>query len=479
MHCVTYTASQVVRTAELAKLWQAADLDSSYLEQATLLDDGVGLPSSFRVSDAAQISIASAGLAACALYHHRTGQQQKLSVARRDAEMECTGFFKLNDKTPNPWDEFSGLYPTGDGWVRLHTNFEHHREGALSLLGLGSAAETERTDVANALLDWSAQDFEDQAAELGLVVAKVRSFAEWDQHPHAQATAQEPLLSIKQIGPADPRPLPAARPRERPLTDIRVLDLTRILAGPVCGRTLAAYGADVMLVNSPTLPNIAAIIDTSRGKRSVHLDLHRPNDRIELERLVADSHIFVQGYRPGGLRELGFSSAELAAQRPGIVCVNLSAYGQSGPWGGRRGFDSLVQTATGFNHAEAEAYATSADTSDPTPKPPAKALPVQILDYASGFFMAFGAQAALLKQAQMGGSWQVDVSLLQTANWLRSLGQSNQHINAQLKGLSAQLQRFPCSEGELLAMPHAASLSLTPPTWVRAASLPGHDPASW
>src|SRR5207244_380319 len=159
----------------------------------------------------------------------------------------------------------------------------------------------------------------------------------------------------ERIGDAPPLQLPPLREEQRPLEGVRVLDLTRILAGPVGGKALAAYGADVMLVNSPHLPNIEAIADTSRGKRSAHVDLRTPEGRATFDELLGQAHVVVQGYRPGGLQALGYGPEELARKRPGIVLVSLSAYGPQGPWSARRGFDSLVQTAMGFNHAEAEA----------------------------------------------------------------------------------------------------------------------------
>ena len=176
----------------------------------------------------------------------------------------------------------------------------------------------------------------------------------------------------------------------RPLEGLRVLDLTRILAGPVAGRTLAAFGADVMLVNSPKLPNISAIADTSRGKRSALADLHEPADRAALVAALQGAHVMLQAYRPGGLAALGFGAEQAAALRPGIVHVSLSAYGRTGPWAQRRGFDSLVQTATGINDAEGTAFGAG--------RP--RALPMQILDMASAFLLAFGAEAALLRQRQ-------------------------------------------------------------------------------
>ena len=199
----------------------------------------------------------------------------------------------------------------------------------------------------------------------------MRSFDEWDHHPQGQAVAAQPLFTLERIGEADPRPLPKYGQDPRPLTDIRVLDLTRIIAGPVCGRALAAYGADVMLVNSPNLPNIDNIIDTSRGKLSVFADLDTADGRIALGNLLRSAHVFVQGYRPGAMAAQGFGPQDAARIRPGIVYVSLSAYGEHGPWARRRGFDSLVQTASGFNHAEAQAAGQptpAAAHADPGPR---------------------------------------------------------------------------------------------------------------
>ena len=193
-----------------------------------------------------------------------------------------------------------------------------------------------------------------------------------------------------------------------------MLDLTRVIAGPVCGRTLAAHGADVMRITAPHLPGFPLLdIDTGRGKLSAALDLRAEEDCERLGSLLREAHVFVQGYRPGGVASLGFSPEACAEIRPGIVTVSLSAYGHAGPWASRRGFDSLVQNASGINHAEAEAAGI---TTGP------KELPAQALDHATGYLMAFGAMMALARKAREGGSWHVRVSLAQTAHWLTRLG---------------------------------------------------------
>jgi len=457
----------------LSGLWSLAGLPDASLEFARLTGEEPVLPSSFAVGGAAQASIAAAALAAAEVRFARTGRRQEVAVDMRHAALDCCGYFTIDGRRPNIWDRFTGLYPCGadvePGWVRIHANFAHHRDGALALLGLRADEATTKDDVLAALRRWRAQDFEQAAAEAGVVVAAMRSFDAWDAHPQARAVAGLPLFTLERIDDAPARPLTRLAADDPPLAGIRVLDLTRILAGPVCGRALAAYGADVMLVNAPHLPNIEAIIDTSRGKLSTLVDLREADGRSAFAALLRDAHVMVQGYRPGGLESLGFGPEQAARLRPGVVYVSLSAYGHVGPWAGRRGFDSLVQTATGFNHAEAQAAGVD------QPKP----MPMQILDYASGYLMALGAQAALLRQASEGGSWHVRVSLAQTGRWLRGLGRVADGFSAPAASFEGYLEESDSGYGRLVALRHAAQFSETPARWPRPSMPPGAHPAEW
>lgn len=455
--------------AALRQIWLHNGLAEQSLESIDLPQQDSLLASSFRVGTAAQTSIASAALAAAEIWYRRTGSRQRTSVAQHAAEYECTGYFTIDDRLPAAWAKISGLYPCGNSHVRIHANFDHHRDGILRLLGLAPGEQTGKDQVEAALRNWDADEFETTAADSGLVVSRVRSFAQWDKHPQAQAISKLPLLTIRKIADADAEPFVSLSVESRPLDQIRVLDLTRILAGPICGRTLAAYGAQVMLVNSPNLPNIEHIADTSRGKLSILLNLEKKECRQQLIQLVRDADVFVQGYRPGGLQRLGFTPEELVRERPGLIYVSLSAYSHEGPWANRRGFDSLVQTATGFNHAEAEA----AGAGEP------KAMPVQILDYASGFFMAFAAQVALLKRAEEGGSWHVQVSLAQTAKWLRDLGRIDYKRASTRIAFDNVLQTYASGFGKLKAIPHAARFSRTGSACIRSSEPPGTHEPSW
>ncbi|MGZ5787707.1 MAG: CoA transferase [Ramlibacter sp.] len=459
----------MTRPAEILRdLWQLAKLPQDALGFADLTGADPVLPSSFAVGTAAQASIAAAALAACEVGHARGTARQRVGVDMVHAALECVGPFTVNGVAPEVWDKFSGLYACADGWVRVHANFAHHREGALRLLGLDPAAAT-RENAERAMAAWRAIDFETAAADAGLVATAMRSFEQWDVTPQGKAIAAQPLFTIERIGDAPPLALPRLADDAPPLSGVRVLDLTRILAGPVGGRALAAYGADVMLVSSPHLPNIAAIADTSRGKLSTHIDLHTYIGRDALMNLSAGAHVFVQGYRPGGLSSLGFGPQEVARQRPGIVYVSLSAYGTQGPWAARRGFDSLVQTATGFNHAEGEVAGEG--------KP--RALPMQILDQATGYFIALGVSAALLRQQREGGSWHVQVSLAQTAHWLRGLGRIENGFAMKKPDAKPYLEKSASGFGELVAMRHSAQLSRTPARWLRPAVPPGTHAPAW
>jgi crotonobetainyl-CoA:carnitine CoA-transferase CaiB-like acyl-CoA transferase len=443
----------------LADLWSAVAGDPAALDRVRLTGADPALPSSFRVGTAAQVAIAASGLAATELWRQRSGGMQTVAVDMRHAAIEFRSerYMRIDGKPPGPaWDKIAGIYDTGDGRkVRLHTNFPHHRDGILKLLGCDYAREA----VQAVLMKWQAETFETAAAGAGMVATMMRSPAEWSAHPQGQAVARRPLLEIARIGDAPARALP--RTAERPLSDIRVLDLTRVIAGPVCGRALAAHGADVMRVTAPHLPGLPELdIDTGRGKLSAAIDLRATDDRDWLRGLAREAHVFVQGYRPGGLAAKGFSPEALAEMRPGIVVVSLSAYGHDGPWANRRGFDSLVQNASGINVAEAEAAGV----------PAPKELPAQALDHATGYLMAFGAIMALARKAQEGGSWHVRVSLAQTGHWLSQLGRLQSGfdcLDPKRADVGDLLDRAETPFGRLTFVKHAAILSETPAFWAR------------
>ena len=454
----------------LADLWTLAGGELSALDAVALTGEEPQLPSSFRVAAAAQASVAATGLAAAQIWKLRSGQNQGVAVDMRHAVVECRSerYLRVDGKSPPPaWDAIAGIYRTRDQrFVRLHTNFRHHRDAVCKVLG----CKPERDEVQAALMQWDGEAFETAAYAGACVVALMRPHDEWSATPHAKALAELPLISIEKIGDAAPKPWPAG---DRPLAGIRVLDLSRVIAGPVAGRTLAAHGADVLLISGPDLPAIPWLtIDTGRGKLTSFVELRSEQGREVLRGLLAQADIFSQGYRPHAIAGLGFAPEEAAKINPGIVYVTLSAYGHAGPWAQRRGFDSLVQTATGFNHAEGQAAGVDGP----------KELPAQMLDHATGYFMAFGAMTAKARQACEGGSWHVRVSLAQTGRWLWNLGRvANGFMTEDMKAETVMpfIEEVGSGFGPLRSVRHSAVLSKTPAFWARPAMPLGSHPAQW
>ncbi len=454
----------------LTDIWTQAGGEPAALDAVTLTGEEPQLPSSFRIAAAAQTSIAAAGLAAAQIWKLRSRQGQNVAVDMRHAVVECRSerYLRVDGKPPPPaWDAIAGIYKTRDRrFVRLHTNFPHHRDAVCRVLN----CKAERDDVQAALMQWDAEAFETAAYAAGGVVAMMRSHDEWSKLPHASALAALPLITIEKIGEAAPKPWPKG---DRPLAGLRVLDLSRVIAGPVAGRTLAAHGADVLLISGPDLPAIPWLtIDTGRGKLTSFVELKSEQGRAALRDLLASADIFSQGYRPSSLARLGFSPEAAARINPGIVFVSLSAYGHAGPWAERRGFDSLVQTATGFNHAEGQAAGIDGP----------KELPAQMLDHATGYLMAFGAMMAKARQGREGGSWHVRVSLAQTGRWLWNLGRVADGLKTgDLRGeaVSPFVEEVASGFGPLRSIRHAAQLSKTPAFWARPAMPLGSHPPQW
>jgi crotonobetainyl-CoA:carnitine CoA-transferase CaiB-like acyl-CoA transferase len=453
----------------LSDVWTSVGGAASALDALTLTGEEPQLPSSFRVAAAAQVSIAASALAAAEIWKMRKGQAQQVAVDMRHAVVECRSERYLRvDNTPPPpaWDAIAGVYKVSDGFVRLHTNFPHHRDAVCKVLD----CKAEREAVQAALMQWKGEAFETAAYAQGGVVAFMRSHDEWSATPQAKALAGLPLISITKIGEAAPRPWP---PGERPLAGIRVLDLSRVIAGPVAGRTLAAHGADVLLVSGPELPAIPWLtIDTGRGKLTSFVELKSEEGRATLRELLAHADIFSQGYRPRALAGLGFSPEDAARNNPGIIYVTLSAYGAAGPWAERRGFDSLVQTTTGFNHAEGQAAGIDGP----------KELPAQMLDHATGYFMAFGAMKAKARQAREGGSWHVQVSLAQTGRWLWNLGRVVHGLDTRditEEAVMPFIETMDSGFGALRSVRHSAVLSKTPAFWAHPAMPLGSHPPQW
>ncbi len=365
------------------------------------------LPSVFDVTGLATASVAAAATAAAAFQAARGGVAiPAVTVDRRSA---CAAFFSEGLFSPEGWelppiwDPIAGDYPAADGWIRLHTNYRNHRAAVERVLGRVS----DRATAAERVAGWDAGDLETAVVEAGGCAAAMHTRAEWLASPAGTATATEPVAR------AETRPgrVPAhlATPAALPYTGLRVLDLTRVIAGPVATRYLAGYGADVLRVDPRGFAEVPAVVpDVTAGKHCAALDLTARADRTVFERLVAGADVLICGYRSDALAGAGYGPDALAALNPDLLTAYLDAYGWVGPWRARRGFDSLVQMSSGI----AAAGAAVAGTDRPTP------LPVQALDHATGYLVAASVGIALRRAVVEGRATEVRCSLVGTANLL-------------------------------------------------------------
>lgn len=371
-----------------------------------LLNEVDVLPSRLAATELAVGSVAAAAASAVELSHARGGPSAAARVngLQVSAAFRSDRLFRLDGQPIEGFAALSGFWPTADGWVRTHANYPHHRHRLLTALGLHEIAGTE--ELAATLALRGAREVEASVSDAGGVCVAVRTPSQWRAHPQDAAVRRLPLVSWTRLDDAPARRLPP--PPTAPLlpaAGLRVLDLTRVIAGPVATRTLALLGADVLRLDSPQLPEIPAQhLDTGMGKRSALVDLAVERDVFEV--LLADADIVVVGYRPHALDRHGLAPEHLAQVRPGLVVASLSAWGGVGPWGGRRGFDSIVQAATGIAAVE------SLDGTVPG------ALPAQALDHATGYLLAAAILTAVTDQLARGGSLHVQAHLARTAAWL-------------------------------------------------------------
>ncbi len=386
----------------LDRLWRWAGGEPDALASLQVIDSGPVLPSTFRVADAAVAVVGATTLAAARLWHERggTASPPRVRVSGQEAAVAFRSERYLRADVPSVRDPRTGDFPTVDGWIRLHANYPDHRAAIDRVLGTGEPT------------DWAAAELEEAVVAAGGAAAALRTRGEWLAHPTGAAAARLPIVGRARLGePGSARFAPA----RRPLDGVRVLDLTRVIAGPVAGRILAAHGAQVLRVGADHLALLPElVVDTGFGKRFAHVDLRDASGVETLRGLVAQADVVVQAFRPGALERLGLGPHECAALRPGLTYVDISAWGATGPWAARRGFDSLVQMASGIAH---EGRIAAGDPDGP-PRP----LPAQVLDHATGFLAALGAIQALRQRLLTGEGSHVQVSIAATAAWLDRLG---------------------------------------------------------
>ncbi|HKA63076.1 MAG TPA: CoA transferase [Methylomirabilota bacterium] len=433
------------------------------------------LPTSFRIGETGAGALAAVGLAVSELWALRTGRRQQIAVDTRQATASLrSGHYLQMDGAAMSTDRntIMGVYPARDGrWSYLHCNFPNHRAAALQVLGVPE----DREAVRRAAAGWDALALEEAIIAAKGAGGMVRSMEEWARHPQAAAIASLPLLEIVQIGGSAPEALPEG---DRPLSGVRVLDLTRVLAGPTCARTLAEHGADVLKITAAHLPNLGyQEYDTGHGKLSAYLDLREPKDVETMRGLVQEADVFSQGYRPGALAARGFSPKTLAALRPGIVIVSLCAFGHVGPWASRRGFDTVVQTVSGITQRQGHLF--------PGPEPGPQFYPVSAIDYITGYLMAFGAMVALARRAREGGSWLVRISLAQTGRWIVGRGEVPESRLADVPKEFApeEIARWSTTSdtpaGRLRHLAPVVQLSETPARWARPSVPLGYHEPAW
>ena len=433
------------------------------------------LPTSFKITETSTAALSAVGLAINDLWEIRTGKRQDIAINSRQATASLrSGKYMDMDTAPvsterNP---VMGVYPAQNGrWSYLHCNFPNHRAAALKVLGVAEDKE----EVRRAVSQWDALELEEAIIAAKGAGGMVRSMEEWGNHPQAAAIRSLPLMEIIKIADSPPETLPEGG---RPLSGVRVLDLTRVLAGPTCARTMAEHGADVLKITASHLPNIGyQEYETGHGKLSANLDLRDNGDLETLHGLIRDTDIFSQGYRPGTLGDRGLSPESLAKIRPGIIYISLSAFSHLGPWSSRRGFDTVVQTVSGITDRQGRLF--------PGAEAGPQFYPVSAIDYLTGYLMAFGGLVALARRAREGGSWLVRISLAQTGRWLVDQGQVPETA---LKGVpsefsDSEIKQWSTSSetpvGKLGHLSPVLELSETRAHWARPSVPLGYNDPIW
>ncbi|MFJ8823579.1 CoA transferase [Streptomyces sp. NPDC102467] len=458
----------MTHTPGTAPVWDALGGDPALLPRISYRTRAGSLPARLPVIAAARACVGACALAGAELAATRAGRP--VADVLVDDGAVATAFTSerqllIDGRAPVNFAPLSRFWRTADGWLRTHANYPHHRARLCAALGVGADATVE--EVAALLAGRSAYEVEETVYAAGGLAVALRTPEQWAAHPQGVAVAARPLLTRDRLDEAAPR---AARGASAP----RVLDLTRVIAGPVATRTLALLGADVLRVDTPRLPEDPdAHADTGFGKRSTRLDLADSADRRAFEELLTGADVVVTGYRPGALDRFGLTPEALVERRPGLVVASLSAWGAYGPWGGRRGFDSLVQVATGIAAVEG------------SPAEPG-ALPAQALDHGTGYLLAAGVLRALTDQARDGGSRVLRCALTQTAGWLLNAprpadpeGPEGPEAVGGAPDPGHRLAETDSALGRLRYAPSPVSFVGGPADWARPPGRWGTDEPSW
>ncbi|MGW4401852.1 CoA transferase [Amycolatopsis nivea] len=435
-------------------------------DEVTITGSDPLFASPFRIGETLADALAARAVAANDLWELRTGRRQKISVDVRAAAATALGGEDMTlvrsasgEYRPAPLSPavehmvaLTQPWPTADGrWFLPHFNLPHLERRVLDVLD----CEATPSSVAAAVAKWKADELEDAIAAAGACGGVVRTPEEWLAHPHGAYLASRPVVEISKIGEGAPAPLPAGG--ASPLSGVRVLDLTRILAGPTAALSLAEHGANVLMVTAPHLPQVAPFVrDTSHGKRSTYLDYSTVDDAARLRSLASAADVFVEGYRPGRMAAHGFGPEDLAALRPGIVYVSVDCFGSGGPFGTRAGWDQVAQAVTGA------CVLQGGDRPQLTP--------VYLCDFLTGFLGSYGAMLALARRAREGGSYHVRVSLCQSSMLLQRQGLIADYADAPGRLSHEEFERYAVADdgtiyGDLKSLGPVIRMSETPPRW--------------
>ncbi|MFD7392499.1 CoA transferase [Streptomyces sp. NPDC059852] len=451
----------------LESAWSAVGGDPALLERVSAVVREGALTARLPVREAARACVGACALAAAEAGARRAGLAGVPAVRLDDGAI-ATAFVSerhllVDGRAPVWFAPLSRFWPAADGWVRTHANYPHHRAALPAALGV---SREDPDAVAAAVAERPAREVEDAVYAAGGLAVALRTPAEWAAHEQAVEVARRPLVGRERTAPARARALPPLDGTPLlPAAGVRVLDLTRVIAGPVATRTLALLGADVLRVDPPRLPELAdQHTDTGFGKRSALLDA--AVDRRALEELLAAADVVVTGYRPGSLDRLGLSARALTERRPGLVVAELSAWGAYGPWGGRRGFDSLVQAATGIAVTEGSAERPGA-------------LPAQALDHGTGYLLAAAVLRALTDRSEDGRGSRLSLSLARTAHWLTHEVARGPAGDAVYEAPDAWLAERDGPPGRLRYALPPVSFEGGPRDWARPPGVWGADPARW
>jgi crotonobetainyl-CoA:carnitine CoA-transferase CaiB-like acyl-CoA transferase len=456
----------------IAGLLEEVGLPPEAADRVTIVGDERPYDTPFDVVEAAASVLGAIGAAASLLWEDRGGPAQPVTVRRGHAGASLTGFafqrLEAGGTPVAPWNRdrpLVALYECRDGrWVHLHGEFAHLAAATCAVLGC--AVDSPREVIAGRVARWDGQNLEDALADAGTCGAMARSSEEWSGHPQARAVRPLGRVSIEKIGEGPAVPL-HDETASRPLTGVRVLDLSRLLAGPTNGRTLAEHGAEVLLVNSARLTNVPAfVMDTSHGKRSSRLELDDPDGVATLQALATGADVFSQGYRGGSLERRGFGPEALAALRPGIVVVTINCYGDTGPWRLRPGWEQMAQTVSGLAVGQGGADHPAL-------------VPAAACDYTTGYLAALGTMAALRRRAHEGGSYHVRASLCQTAAWFTTTGTGTGAATTGFGDVDSYLTTSDTPFGRLRHLSPVARLPATPARWEVPTSPVGSHPPAW